>query len=185
MIDAKGDVLYVGKARSLKARVGSYARGAGAFEPHRPDDRRDGRDGVRHHRDRDRGAAARGQPHQAAEAALQRAAARRQVAPLHPAHRRPRGAAARQASRRAQAQGRLFRPLRQRLGGQPHDQRAAARLPAALLHRQLLREPHAALPAVPDQALLGPVHAARSRSTNTRDLVERGARPSCRASRTP
>ncbi len=106
------------------------------------------------------------------QAALQRAAAGRQVASLHPAHGRPRGAADRQASRRAQPQGRLFRALRQRLGGEPHHQRPAARLPAALLQRQLLREPHAALPAVPDQALLGPLHAARSRSTNTRSLVD-------------
>ena len=51
-------------------------------------DRGDRVAGVRHHRDRDRGAAARSQPDQAAAAALQRAAARRQVVSLHPHHRR-------------------------------------------------------------------------------------------------
>ena len=73
-------------------------------------------------------------------------------------HRRSRGAADHQASRRPHRQGRLLRPLRQRLGGQPHRERPAARVPAALLHGQLLREPHAALPALPDQALLRPLH---------------------------
>ena len=115
-------------------------------------------DGVRHHRDRGRGAAAGGQLHQAAQAALQRAAARRQELPLYPDRRRPRRAAARQASRRALESGRLFRPVRQRRRGRAHAQRAAARVPAAHLLRQLLRQPHAAVPALPDQALLGALH---------------------------
>ena len=72
--------------------------------------------------------------------------------------RRSPGAADHQASRRARPQGRLFRPLRQRLGGQPHPERAAARLSPALLLGQLLREPHAALPALSDQALLRALH---------------------------
>ena len=72
-------------------------------------------------------------------------------------------------------QGRLFRPLRQRLGGQPHHQRAAARLPAALLLGQLLREPHAALPAVPDQALRRPLHR-RDLARRLRGARRRGAR---------
>jgi hypothetical protein len=58
-------------------------------------------DGVRPHRDRGRGPAARGQPHQAAETALQRAAARRQELPLHPHRHRARSARADEASRRA------------------------------------------------------------------------------------
>ena len=69
--------------------------------PHRAHDRRDRDGGVRLDPHRDRGAAARSQPHQAAAAALQRAAARRQVVSLHPDHRRPLGAADLQASRRA------------------------------------------------------------------------------------
>ena len=178
---AKGDVLYVGKAKSLKNRVGSYARGQAHSNRIARMIGRDHRDGVRHHRDRDRGAAARGQPHQAAAARASTCCCGTTSRSPISCHRRSRGAAAHEASRRAQAQGRLFRPLRQRLGGQPHHQRAAARVPAALLHRQLLREPHAALPAVPDQALLGPLHAARSRSRTMRTSSPRRG-PSCRAS---
>ena len=85
------------------------------------------------------------------------------------------GAAARQASRRALDPGRLFRPLRQRRRGVPHAQRAAARVPAAHLLRQLLREPHPALPALPDQALLGALHR-RDRARRLRRAGRRGAR---------
>ena len=80
-------MLYVGKARSLKKRVQSYARIDGQNGRIARADRRDRGDGVRLDPHRDRGAAARGQPDQAAPPALQRAAARRQVVPLHPDHR--------------------------------------------------------------------------------------------------
>ena len=101
MIGADGEVLYVGKARSIKKRVASYTR---------PD-----RQATRIARmiaqtasmvfvsteSGGRSAAARGQFHQADEAALQRAAARRQELPVYPDHRRSRRAAPAQASRRA------------------------------------------------------------------------------------
>ena len=153
-----GAVLYVGKAKSLRKRVASYTRLAGhtnriarmialtasmVFVSTRTE----------------------------AEALLLEANLIKQMKPrfnvllrddksfpyILLTQRRARRAAD-QASRRAQPQGRLFRPLRQRLGGQPHAQRAAARLPAALLRKFLLRQPHAALPAVPDQALRRPLH---------------------------
>ena len=82
---------------------------AGAHPAHDRGDRH-GRDHLDH--DRDRGAAARGQSDQAAAAALQRAAARRQVVSLYPDHRRPLGAADPQTSRRAIAARALFRTVR-------------------------------------------------------------------------
>ena len=151
-----------------------YDAGAPA-DAHRADGRPDALDGVRHHRDGGRGAAARGQSHQAAEAPLQRGAARRQELPLHPDLHRPPGGAARQAPRRALDPGRLFRSVRQRRRGVPHHERAAARLSAAHLLRQLLREPHPALPALPDQALLGPLHR-RDRARRLRRAGRAGAR---------
>ena len=163
MLDARGDVLYVGKARSLKNRVANYCQVAalpGRLQRMVSQTRGDG---DRHHQFRGRGAAARGAADQALPPAVQRAAARRQKLPVHPAARRARLPADHEASRRAQVQGRLLRPVRQRRIGQHHDQRAAEAVPAAELHRQLLRPPRPAVPAVPDQALLGAVRRADRR----------------------
>ncbi len=158
MLDARSDVLYVGKAKSLKSRVGSYARGqAHSNRIARMIGETASMEFVTTATEME-ALLLEANLIKQLQAPLQRADAGRQVAPLHPPHRRSRGAADRQASRREEAQGRLLRPVRERLGGEPHDQRAAAGLPAALVQRQLLREPHAPLPALPDQALLGTVH---------------------------
>ena len=88
-----------------------------AVEPAPAHGRRDRRVRDRRHRDRGRGAAARMQPDQAPDAALQRAAARRQVVSVHPSDRRPRLPAADQVPRRARQgraciSGRSPRPAR-------------------------------------------------------------------------
>ena len=102
MYGAEQELLYVGKARSLKDRVGTLLQP----EQRRPEGAGAGAADRRHrghgHELGDRGAAARIQPHQGAPAALQHRAARRQELPVHPAVRRPRVPAARVLSRRPQ-----------------------------------------------------------------------------------
>ena len=120
---------------------------------------------------RNRSAAARIQPDQAAEAALQRLLPRRQILSEHPAARRSSLPAAAEASRREIDQGRLFRTLRQRRRRDAHAQHAAARVPAALLLGLRVRIAHAALPAVPDQALQRALRRAASMKPGYAELV--------------
>ena len=106
MQDARGDVLYVGKARALKNRVTSYTQVARLPKRLQRMVVADPVDDHRHHPHRGRGAAARSAADQALPAALQRAAARRQKLPVHPAARGPCLPARPEASRRAAHQGR-------------------------------------------------------------------------------
>ena len=80
------------------------------------------------------------------------------------------GGEAHQAPRRAQPGRRLFRPLCERRRGVSHPQRAAAGVSPAHLLGQFLRQPHPAVPAPPDQALLGALH----RGNRARRLCEPG-----------
>ena len=158
MIDARGDVLYVGKAKNVKNRIRAYARPAGLDT--------------------------RIERMIAATRALEFVVTRTEteallleanlIKRLRPRFNvllrddksfpyilitaRPLGAANSQASRRAHPPGQLLRAVCVGLGGQPHDQRVAARVPAALVPRSVLREPYAALSASSDQALLGAMH---------------------------
>ncbi len=156
MLDAEGGALYVGKARSLKKRVAAYAKYAGHSNRIQRMIAATRRDGVHHHPDRDRGAAAGGEPHQATEAPLQRAAARRQELPAHPDRGR-RLAADAQAPRRPAREGALLRTLRLGGRGEPDPEPAAEGLPAPHLLGLGLPEPDAPLPAAPDQALRRPL----------------------------
>ena len=121
MLDRKGDALYVGKARNLKSRVQNYTHPAGLSNRLRRMVAETATLEIVVTAHRGRGAAARMQPDQAPDAALQRAAARRQVVSVHPSDRRSRFPAADQVPRRAR-QGRA--PIS---GRSPRPARSTAR----------------------------------------------------------
>ena len=153
MLNAAGDVLYVGKAKSLKKRVSSYALRGG-------------------HNDRitrmidETAEMLFVTTASETEALLLESNLIKQLKPrynvsyrddksfpnilLRQDHPFP---AVAEASRRPQRQGQLFRALRQRRRRHPHPQHLAARLSAALLFGFGVRRPHPPLPVVPDQAL--------------------------------
>ena len=124
--DPRGRVLYVGKAKNLRARLSNY------FQPLRALHERTRRmvltrrerrvDGRRH---RVRGAAARVHLDQGVRSAVQRAVPRRQVVPVPRDHARRRGSA-RDRHAQPQAQGReVLRPVHEGVGD-PRDARPDA-----------------------------------------------------------
>ncbi len=152
-----GDVLYVGKAKNLRKRVVSYTKLARQANRLRRMVSETASMEFVTTPYRGRGAAARGQPDQAPEAALQYPAARRQVVPGHPGHRRPRVPPGPQAPRSARAARATISVPSPRPGAVNETLATLQRaFLAALLHRCRLRRPYAALPASPDQALHAP-----------------------------
>ena len=138
--NAEGEVIYVGKAKNLRARVRSYFLAAIQANAKTGSLMREAVDmDYITRRQRARGARARKQPHQAAQAALQHPAARRQDLPLHQAHaRRPLSQGLRHAPA-AQGRQRLLRPLLPRQPRPPPGRPHPPQLPHPQLQGRSLR----------------------------------------------
>ena len=162
--DRDGRVIYVGKAKSLRSRLSNYFQNPANLPPRTAQMVASGRERrVDPGPQRRRSGHARVQPHQAAQAPLQRPAAGRQELPV-PGRDRERRVAPGHGQRGDQGQGQpLLRALRPRLR-HPGDARlAAADLPDPHLQRQQVPHPRAAgpaVPAVPHREVLGPVRPA-------------------------
>ena len=184
----KGEVLYVGKARNLKKRVAAYAKPIG------------------HNSRIARMIAATASmmfltTETETEALLLEQNLIKQLKPRYNVllrddksfpnihrHRRPSLPADQEAPRPAQGAGALLRAVR--LGGQrePDAEPAAEGVPAALLLGPDVREPDAALPAAPDQALQRALRRAdrrgglRGAGRGRGAVPVRAGRPGCRSS---
>ena len=162
--DRRGRVLYVGKAKSIRKRVGSHfskpaTRGTaemlGAIDQHR----------LRRHPDRGRGAARGAELHQASPAAVQHPPARRQVVPLHRDLARRGLPAGLLHAREAPPRARLLRAVLEREARARDARPARQGLPAPQLRRPGARPRHRQpVPRLLHQALPGALrrlHLAR------------------------
>ena len=73
--------------------------------------------------------------------------------------------------RRGRQEAPLLRPVPERLGGQGIDPAAAEGVPPAHLRGHGVRQPHPAVPALPDQALLGAVRRLHRPEDYARDVA--------------
>ena len=172
--NADGQVIYVGKAKNLRARVRSYFRGS---RRRKRQDRlaaaRGRRSRLHRGRQRARSAGSGKQSHQAEEAALQHSSARRQDLSLHQAHH---GRALSASVCHAAAAQRRLALLRAVLSHQPgvsHRRSHSPPLSDSVLQARLDPLSSAAMPAVLHRALPGPV---RGRAHHARALRRGRAR---------
>ncbi len=167
--DKHGEVLYVGKAKSLRSRVRSYFQAGSsdtrAFIPLLIKNIGDLE--TLRHRYREGGGDPREQPDQGEQAPLQRQAPRRQGVPDAAPVDGPRVAAAGAGAQAHERRRALLRALPLGDGGAPHAAPGGEALPAPHLLRSRARVAQATVPAVPHQALSGAVRA-RDRSRDVR-----------------
>ena len=175
MFGAADELLYVGKAGNLKKRVGSY------FLKPRMEPRiaamvaQIARIETTRHAHRGRGAAARSAADQVAEAALQHPAARRQELSVHPPDRRATSRASRSTAARAAGGGRYFGPFPSAGAVRESLDLIQKLFQHAQLRGQLLPQPLAAVPAVPDRPLQRAVRRPGLGAPTTRENVRHAA----------